>query len=155
MKIINENKMNEARKKIEMTSKDGEKVIVIAKDDEFNRKILENGKVDMLIDVESGIKKDRLRQRDSGLNQVLCKIAKENDIIIGVNINPLTNGNDFEKSLYLGRLLQNVRLCKKYKVKMVLVNIDKTKKDLNGFLLTLGMNTSMAKFAFENSFSFN
>ena len=155
MKVIDVADISKARKEIEGVSESGKKVAVIAKDDEFNRKVLENSKVDFLIDVESGGKKDKLRERDSGLNQVLCKIAKKNGIVIGIDLRHLHKGSDFDRALYLARLLQNVRLCKKYKVAMVLVNIDERKKDLNGFLLTLGMNTSMAKFAFENSFSFN
>jgi RNase P/RNase MRP subunit p30 len=155
MDVINVSKLVDARKAIELASKSGEKVVVLAKDDDFNRKIFEHKKVDVLVDVEGGHKRDRMKQRDSGLNQVLCKLAKGNGIFIGVDLRHLNNGSDFDKSQYLSRLIQNVRLCKKYKVPMVLVNIDKGKKDLNGLLLTLGMNTSMAKFAFENSFSFN
>jgi len=155
MKIINVNNANEARKIIDKMFKEGTKVIVMAKDDEFNRTILENKRVDFLIDVESGNKHDRLKQRDSGLNQVLCKLARDNEVSIGINLRHLNKGSDFEKAKYLSRLLQNVKLCKKYQVKMVLFNVDKRKKDLNGLLLTLGMSTDMAKFAFENSFSFN
>tara|TARA_Y100000310_G_C20278385_1_gene621393 strand:- start:4 stop:471 length:468 start_codon:yes stop_codon:yes gene_type:complete len=155
MNVINVSKLVDARKAIDLALKSGEKVVVIAKDDDFNRKILENKRVDVFVDVEGGDKKDRLKQRDSGLNQVLCKLARENGIDIGIDLGHLSGGSDFDKSRYLSRLMQNVRLCKKHKVRMILVNIGKGKKDLNGFLLTLGMNTSMAKFAFENSFSFN
>jgi len=153
MQIINENKLEEARKKIDKAFKNEEKILVVAKDDNFNRKILENKKVDFLSGVELGERRDKIKQRDSGLNQVFCKLAKENNIIICIDFKEF-EGNDFIKSKFLSRVIQNISLCKKYDVKMVITNYRRNKKDLNAFLLGLGMSTSMAKYAVENSFNF-
>lgn len=148
MKIVNTSNINEARKEIEGAFKDKKKIIVVAKDEEFNRKILENDKVDVIFGFENNGKQDRLKQRDSGLNQVLCKLAKENKISIGLDF------KDIEKKdvLILERIIQNIRLCKKYNVQMVLINSSKDFRDLFFLLLTLGMTTKMAKFAVDNCF---
>ena len=151
--VISENNIDRTRKLIDNHSKEGKKVIILAKDDNFNRKILENKKVDVIFGLELG-KKDRLKQRDSGLNQVLCKLAKQNNIEIGIDFSQTNKMSDFPLSSYLGRLKQNIMLCKKYKVSMVLINSKGNKQDLMAFLLTLGMSTSMAKHAVENNVTF-
>ena len=145
--MINTININEARKQIDNLVKEGKKVIVVAKDDAFNRKILENAKVDVLVRVEKGDRKRSLRQIDSGLNHVLCKLAKENNIAIGIEFEELVK----KEPKHFEKVLQNIRLCRKYKVNMVLINAkDKSVSDLRALLLTLGMTTSMAKYAVDN-----
>ena len=91
--IIDTGNLNEARKAIEQECRKARKgaVIVKGRDDSFNRKILENKKVDVLLSPEHGYKKDRLRQRDSGLNHVLCRIASQNNIAIGIDFQEILN----------------------------------------------------------------
>lgn len=146
--VIDTSYLTELRKAIDKSDKK-KKIAVIAKNDEFNRKVFENNKVDLVFELESG-RKDRLKQRDSGLNHVLCKLAKKNDIVVGIDFSKLEKMSDFELSSYLAKVEQNIMLCKKYKVKMVVVN-SSDGKNLGDFLLTLGMSTSMAKWAVENA----
>ena len=152
--VINTDNINEARKLIDKANKENKNIIIIAKDDSFNRKIFENKKVDVIFGLELE-RKDKLKQRDSGLNQVLCKLAKQNDISIGINFPSIQKLSDFHLSKYLGRLSQNIMLCKKYKVSMVLVNTKENKQDLSALLLSLGMSTNMAKYTVENTITFN
>ena len=67
--------------------------IVQGKDIGFNRIILENKKVDMLI-LSHTNKKDKLKQRDSGLNHVLCNLAKQNNILLAIDLNELIKTQD-------------------------------------------------------------
>ena len=90
----------EARKLIEKKSKNKEKVIVQGKDIEFNRKILENKKVNMLI-LNHKIGKDKLKERDSGLNQVLCKIARNNNITLAIDFSEIRTDSKKEKAKIL------------------------------------------------------
>ncbi|PIN95001.1 hypothetical protein COU53_01410 [Candidatus Pacearchaeota archaeon CG10_big_fil_rev_8_21_14_0_10_30_48] len=153
MKLINEKDIGKIGQIISSIINSGEKIVVLAGNEEFNRKVLEKKDIDVLL-FSNLYGKDKLKQRDSGLNQVLCKLANKNDIAIGVDLKQLDSGSDFDKSVYLARLMQNIRLCKKFKVKMIIINVkENNKKDLNSFLLTLGMDTKMAKSAVENSFS--
>lgn len=154
MKIIDLVSLNEVRRQIELAKKSSAKVAVIAKDEEFNRKILENKNVNCLIFKEFPKGKNSLKQRDSGLNHVLCKLANENQIVISFDFSGFFSMGDFDKSNFLSKLMQNIKLCKKYKVDILILGIKSDKKDLFHFLLTLGADTNMAKKAVEDSFSF-
>ncbi len=149
--LVDAGNINEARNQIEKVSKQKLNVVVLAKDDEFNRKILENKKVNFLLFAGFKGRKNKLKQKDSGLNQVLCKLARDNDIAIGIDFSELQKKTDFELSHYLGMLMQNIKLCRKHKVKMILFNAkNKNNHDLFSLLSSLGMPTSMAKYAVEN-----
>ena len=87
-------------------------------------------KVDILLSPEKNNKRDFMFFRNSGLNQVLCKLAVKNHISIGFNFSDILNSNGKERSKLLGRMTQNVRLCKKYKVKMEFSSFAKNKFEL-------------------------
>ena len=78
--LISEKTFEAARKHIKKNA--GKKIMFSSSNDELNRKILEKEKVDVLLLNHLG-KKDFQKQRNSGLNQVLTKIAKKKEIIIG------------------------------------------------------------------------
>jgi len=125
------------------------KQIVQGKDIAFNRKALENKKTSMLI-LNHINKKDKLKQRDSGLNQVLCKIAKDSNIILAIDLKELTKETDKKnKAIILGRIIQNIRLIKKFKNKLKLLNSG-NKQQAFSFLLTLGLPTKQAVEAVNN-----
>ncbi len=93
--------------------------IVEGRDIEFNRKILENKNVDILLNPEKATYKDSLHHRNSGL-------------------------------------MQNIRLCRKYKVNIVFATFAKnkwelrSKSDLESFAKVLGMNGKESKECFTN-----
>src|SRR3989344_324869 len=112
--------------------------------EEKNREAVENKQVDILLAPERIGKKDRLNQRDSGLNDILCKFAKENDVAIGFSFADLLNSKF--RAVLLGRMMQNVRLCRKYKVRMVLGSFAKNSWEMRApnDLLALGQVLGMA-----------
>ena len=156
--FIFENNYEEARKKIDKISKTSKLIIVQGSDEEFNRKILENKKVKVLLDPENTNRGFSLIQRNSGLNHVLCKIAKDNDIAIGINLSEIIKRESKERAEYLAKVMQNVMLCKKYKVKMLMTTFASNKNelrnsyDMKSLCLVLGMDTKMAKDAVEKGF---
>ncbi len=130
-----------------MAKKDG-RVAVLGRDIKLNRKILENKKVNSLI-LQHKPKKDRLKQRESGLNEVLCKIAKKNNVTLIINLEELKRErNKQEKSKILSRIIQNLRLIMKFKNKFKIINY-KNKSQARSFLLTLGLPTDMTKKSVE------
>ena len=146
--MINTQNLNEARKQIQRLKKQKQPIIVQAQDDEFNRKIIENKDVDMIIGLEFHNRKDKLKQRDSGLNEVLCKLAKKNNIKIGLDISELKNIKGKEKAKILARIMQNIKLCKRTGAEIIFVgNYDK--KNAFSFLIALGASTFQAKKAVE------
>ncbi|MBI2499225.1 hypothetical protein HYV88_03195 [Candidatus Woesearchaeota archaeon] len=123
--------------------------IEVGGDDGKNRKIVENKKIDIFLSPEKTRTKDFMHSRDSGLNQVLCELARKNDIVIGFNFNDVLKSKN--RSVILGKMMQNVALCRKYKVKMVILSGAKDRyelrstKDLASFGRVMGMTPGEAK----------
>src|SRR3989344_9364569 len=74
--------------------------------EEKNRRAAENKQVDILLAPERAGKKDRLNQRDSGLNPVLCALAHEKNVAIGFSFSDVLNSK--YRATLLGRMMQNV-----------------------------------------------
>jgi len=142
--MINSSSLNEVRKQIQKLKKQEKKVIILAQSSEFNRKIVEMKDVDILMSPELHNRKDKMKQRDSGLNEILCKIARKNNIKIGINLEEIKKLKDKEKAIVLSRIKQNIMLCKKAGTDLVIAG-DYDKKDAFSFLLTLGASTKQAK----------
>lgn len=142
--LIKGKNFNESRKEIK---KNKDKVIVFSSDkDELNRKILEKESINVFL-INQSNRKDRLKQRDSGLNHVLARIAKKNSVIIGINLDEIINAKGKQRAEILARIAQNIKLCNKNKVKMVFIS-QKCKRDiydLKSLGLVLGMPTWMTK----------
>ena len=149
MKIINTTSLSQVRKQIQQLKKDNPKqeIIIKAQDDVFNRKILENKDVDILLSPESHQRKDYMKQRDSGLNEIHCKLAKKNNIKIAIDLNNLKKADKKQKAILLARIKQNIILCKRTKTKIILIP-KLTKQEALSFFTTLGASTQQAKFAF-------
>ncbi|MEA3378631.1 MAG: RNase P subunit p30 family protein [Nanoarchaeota archaeon] len=120
----------------------------------INRTILETKNIDILLDPQKNIKNDALHFRKSGLTQIHCKIAARNDICIGFSFNNILNCQN--KAKEMGRIMQNIRLCRKYKVKMIFASFAKNKwelrslSDLKSFAKVLGMTGMESNQAFIN-----
>ena len=138
--MITTNNLNEARKQIQELKKKNEKVVVLAHDEKFNRKIFESKDVDMVCELEFH-GKDKIKQRDSGLNEILCKLAKENNIEIGINLNKIKSLEKTEKAVVLARIIQNINLCKRVGCKLTVIG-DYGKQEIMSFFLTFKGNTN-------------
>ena len=134
--IINPRNLKEFQK---MTS-GKDKVIVEGYNEEVNRIALESRKTSILLNPERYYGKDKMDYRDSGLNDVLCKLASRNKIAVGWDVDYLVGLNNEGFINKLGKIIQNVKLCNKYKVKMVILDRDgRNEKDLKGFGLCIGI----------------
>lgn len=145
--IINTNNLNEARKQIQKIKKTSpkEEIIIQAQDNEFNRKILEIKDVDMLLSPEIHKRKDRLKQRDSGLNEILCRLAKKNNIKIAINLDKINRLDKIQKAKILARIIQNIRLCKRTKTEIIIYPKKHKKQDITAFIKTLKGSTQQSK----------
>lgn len=141
--LIRENDFQKARKKIKESK---EKRIFSSNNDELNRKILEKEKIDVLL-LNQSQRRDWMKQRDSGLNHILAKIAKKKGVAIGINLDEMIDSNPKEKTEILSRIRQNIKICNKNKLKMEFIS-QKNKRDvrdLKSLGLSLGMPTWMTK----------
>ena len=142
--LITENNFDKARSLIKQKS--GEKIIFCG-DDETNRKILEKEQIYMLL-LRQNIRKDFLKQRNSGFNEVMAKLAKKNEVNIGIDFDEIIDSDKKAKSEVIARIRQNVKICNKNKLKMMFFS-EKRKlnsKEMQSLALILGMPTWMAKF---------
>jgi len=139
--MINTSNLEQARKQIKQAK---HPIIIKAQSDLFNRKILEYGKFDILLSVESGSRKDRLKNLDSGLNHILAKIAHKNKISIGLDLNEIKNLTKNQKAKRLAKIKQNIEICKRTKTRLLILNA-KDPKDTFNLLLSLGASTKQAK----------
>ena len=142
--------------KLKLQAKEAEAPIIFtSEDDDLNRKVLEKLKIDILL-INQKNRKDFQKQRNSGFNHVLAKIAKKNKIQIGINLDeiiPSTSEIRHQKSYIfsltsdiLARVQQNIKLCNKNKIQMQFLGKNKRNlHDLKSLGLVLGMNTSITK----------
>ncbi len=102
--------------------------------------------IDIVYGFEESNRKDFIHHRNSGMNHVLAKILHEKDIIVAFSFNSFLSGKDV-----IGRMRQNVKLCRKYKVKMVFASFAtspyemRSLEDLKSFARVIGMNSSEIK----------
>jgi len=115
------------------------------------RKNFESNKIKMFFDLENKNERDFIHQRNSGLNHILAKIAHDKDKIIAFNFSTILNADSEKRALLLGRMRQNVKLCRKYKVKMFLASFAsepyelRSNYELRAFGYIIGMNPKEVK----------
>jgi len=116
-----------------------------------DRKILENSDDVILFNPEINKKKDFMHQRASGLNHVMCKLAKRNNISIAFPFSQILNLENKKRAELIGRIMQNIKLCRKYKVKTIIASFAKKpfemrpQNDLISFFSNIGMHPKEAK----------
>ncbi len=130
--------------------------IVIYKSTGNDRHAIEKSKANIVFDLGTIATKDSMHHRNSGLNQVLCKLANKNNIMIGFSFSTILNTEGIIRSQILGRLMQNIRLCRKYNVKTIIASFAEKPydmrpcPDLKSVFVSLGMHPKEARDSLEN-----
>ncbi|MBR9683446.1 hypothetical protein GOV03_02810 [Candidatus Woesearchaeota archaeon] len=129
-------------KEIREGKKKGLMVIVRPETEEILRFVLERTEADMILGQELINPKDSVHFRRGGLDQITCKIAARRRKKIGFSFRDILGGRasgttkvvleSKDRSNLLGRMMLNVKLCKKYKVELVLGNFSKSKMEMRG-----------------------
>ena len=102
-------------------------------------------------------KVDFLHHRGSGLNQVLAELMRKKKRIVGFSFSSLLQVNGAKRAQFMGRMQQNFRLCKKYKVETLIASFARDPSemrrasDLGSLFLSLGMEPAMVKKALESA----
>jgi len=145
-KLIQENSFEKIKKEIEKNKENN--IIFTSVDDELDRKVLEKLKINIFL-INQSHRKDKQKQRDSGFNQVMAKLAKKNNVTIGINLDEIIESQPIKRQEILARIKQNVRLCNKNKLKMKFITQKSENNrdiyDLKALGLVLGMPTWMTK----------
>ncbi len=130
-------------------------VTVFVKCSDQDRVVLEQGSADVLFSAESTQPKDYIHQRGSGLNHVLCSLARKNKVAIGFSFADILASRGSQRAQLIGRMMQNIMLCRKYKVRMLIGSFAKdpwkmrSPHDLASFFVMLGMHHAEAASAFS------
>jgi RNase P/RNase MRP subunit p30 len=142
--IIQETNFDKARKQIQENPE--KSIIFSSDDDELNRKILEKEDISILL-LNQSERKDSHKQRNSGFNHIMAKLAKKKGVVIGINLDELILSSGKQKAVILARIRQNIKLCNKNRLKMKFIykNQKRNIHDLRALGLVLGMPTWMTK----------
>src|SRR3989344_4351641 len=95
-------------------------IFVAIKSSMSNREIIEKPYANLIFSLEEYGRKDFIHQRGSGLDHILAKLAHDNKVAIGFSVNSMLNSEN--KHIILGRMMQNIRLCRKYRVKTIIAS---------------------------------
>lgn len=142
--VIHEDDFDKARRMIQENS--GKRIIFSSDNEETSRKVLEKENIEILLLNQAG-KKDFHKQRNSGFNHIMAKMAKKKGIIIGINLDEIVKSSEKEKAAIIARIRQNIKICSKNKLKMKFIykNQKRNFYDLRALGLVLGMPTWMTR----------
>ncbi len=124
--IVNQKNLNKAIKKSNF-------LVAKSSSSDSDRFFIESGKLKMIYGFEENSKKDYLHQRASGLNHVFCSIAVKKNVAFGFSYSSLFDKNEQGRCVTLGRIIQNLSLCQKYDVKIVISSFAENPYDLRSF----------------------
>jgi hypothetical protein len=79
-----------------------------------------------IFSLESNRKSDFLRFRNSNMNDVIAKFFAEKKIFYGLDLSLVWNAQN--KNVVLGRVFQNLRLCRQFKVPILIASLSRFDK---------------------------
>ncbi len=108
---------------------------------EFNRKILEKGKIQaLLIPTSQLIKPFKLKKPQLELDSPALRSASKNKISIAIDLNEISQLGKKQKAICLSNLIYIIKLCRKSNTNLALINT-KDKKDVQALLTSLGASS--------------
>lgn len=122
----------------------GKSKFLAAKSSEHDRIFIEGQKIRLIFGFEEISKKDFLHQRASGLNHIMCDLLRRNNVTVGFSYSSLFNKKN--QALLIGRMMQNIALCRKYNAKTVIGSFSekpfdlRPRHDIDSLFSLLGMN---------------
>jgi RNase P/RNase MRP subunit p30 len=107
--------------------------LIFIKPKDKPRQIVETKKNLIIFGLEEDDKKDFMHQRRSGFNHIMCKLAVKNKIKVGFSFRSLLNADISKRNVLIGRISSNIRLCKKYKVEMIIGSFAKDPYEMRNY----------------------
>jgi len=123
----------------------------IVKAGEKNRQFFESKDINLIYGLEEVSQKDYIHHKASGMNHVLAKLAHRNNISIAFSFSMLLRLKGMKKSAIMSRIMQNIKLCRKYKVSMITASFAdnpykmRHPRDMMALMQSLGMEGGEAK----------
>ncbi|MBI2661764.1 hypothetical protein HYX09_05885 [Candidatus Woesearchaeota archaeon] len=116
-----------------------------------SREVFESRRPVHIFGMELFPRNDSMHTRHSGMNHILAASAHENGHTICFSPATLQSSNNPGFSVVLGRMMQNVTLCRKFKIRMKLASLAgspykiRAEKEMESFGMFLGMSRKEAK----------
>lgn len=143
--LVKEKNKKDFVKKIKEAKRKNLLVLVKAESEELLRFLIERTAVDIIFGMERINPKDSVHFPRGGLDQIICKLAVENSKMLAFSFNDILNAKDnLVQARLMNRMRFNIKLCKKYKVKMFFSSFANNKmeirsaKDLKAFWSCFG-----------------
>lgn len=121
------------------------KIIECSEDD--IRAAVEAKKADIIL-VSEKIMQDSMHYRRTALDNVICNIASKKNIALAFSFSAILNAGN--RAAVMGKVMQNIRMCRKYKARMVFASFARNKFEMRGkeelkaFARVLGMTAAEA-----------
>jgi RNase P/RNase MRP subunit p30 len=128
--------------------------LALVKGNGTTRAAIERG-AHVVFELEEAQQKDSLHYRISGLNQVLCRLANEQNVAIGFSFSSVLRSSGANRAQLLGKMMQNIVFCRKFKTMMMIGSFARdpfemrAPAELVAFFTQLGMHPTEAKAALE------
>ncbi|MBI4151195.1 hypothetical protein HY492_03645 [Candidatus Woesearchaeota archaeon] len=112
---------------------------------------VEHDNPSMLVELETDVRADALHQRASGLNHVLARACAKKQVAVAFSFSLLLAASAAKRAQLLGRMMQNIRLCRKFQVQMRIASFASTPEqmrnpaDLRALFTLLGMHPKEAQ----------
>lgn len=84
------------------------------------RDYVESWDVDVVLDPHKGSDRDPLYQRDSGIDHVMAKFMAERNMFLALSLDTVISSEGLQRAQAIAKNRQNVRLARKYGVKILL-----------------------------------
>tara|TARA_Y100000310_G_scaffold337740_1_gene425597 strand:- start:12499 stop:13074 length:576 start_codon:yes stop_codon:yes gene_type:complete len=141
----------EARRIIESLKGKNKIIAFLGRANTLNRRVIETLRINYLVSPEIGLKKNTLKQRDSGINHVIAKEAAKKDISIIINFSEISKLKGKEKALRLEKIIQNIKICRKVNCKIKIASLSNTttfisdEKSRRALGVSLGMSSIQSR----------
>jgi len=118
----------------------------------FSSQLFEEKGINLIFGLEEQ-KKDFSTFRNSGLNQVLCSLARKNHIAVGISFSEIADAGSRQTEI-IARAIQNIMLCQKYGVALYAASFAKSPEmmrnpmDIKSLMLAIGMGQQNATHLF-------
>jgi hypothetical protein len=113
-----------------------------------DRAVIERLKPDIIFDLEQQEKRDFMHSRNSGMNHIIAAFCKRKGISVGFSASSVID--DKIRARTIGRMRQNIRLCRKYGLHMAVASFARepymmrAPQDLASLFITIGMHQKEA-----------
>ncbi|MBD3319082.1 hypothetical protein GF342_04195 [Candidatus Woesearchaeota archaeon] len=114
---------------------------------ETARNAVEHIRPAIIYGVEEHTPKDYIHQRGSGLNHIIARLAAKNNVAFGLSFGQVLRATS-KRPAILGRLSQNIQLCRKFGVSMIIGSFASTPDemrspgDIASLFTVLGMHAA-------------